>query len=177
MNRYRLSKYNPAYRDADGSYTKEEWTSISDIGKTFEGVTLQLEDYMHVEDAYIASFQLIMDECHVSSLQVTYLEKRGYPLSHVDERFIHPEDLYPCKMRDFYKKVKVGTVLTGWRIEYMIRLMLRENVYAHLVYKDTLHPNKAFKVFVGYDYLASVHTPNNLYALNGALSSNRMYLE
>lgn len=30
----RITKYNPDNRDENGSYKLDEWTSISDIGKT-----------------------------------------------------------------------------------------------------------------------------------------------
>jgi hypothetical protein len=35
MNEYRICKYNPRFR-VNGVYIKDEWTSVSDIGKTFE---------------------------------------------------------------------------------------------------------------------------------------------
>jgi len=34
---YRIVKYNPKFR-INGIYTKNEWTSISDIGDEFDGV-------------------------------------------------------------------------------------------------------------------------------------------
>jgi len=39
-NKYRITKYNPMNRDANGAYLLNEWTSFSDIGKTFDGKTL-----------------------------------------------------------------------------------------------------------------------------------------
>jgi hypothetical protein len=35
MYKYRITKYNPIYRDPEGKYTIEDWTAISDIGKVF----------------------------------------------------------------------------------------------------------------------------------------------
>lgn len=32
QNQYRVTKYNPEYRK-NGTYMRDEWTSISDIGK------------------------------------------------------------------------------------------------------------------------------------------------
>ncbi len=36
MFQYRITKYDPAFR-IDGKYTKDEWTSIHDIGKIYNG--------------------------------------------------------------------------------------------------------------------------------------------
>ncbi|MFL0507599.1 hypothetical protein ACH0B5_17895 [Ureibacillus sp. 179-F W5.1 NHS] len=30
---WRITKYNPAFRDQDGAYMKDEWISSSDIGQ------------------------------------------------------------------------------------------------------------------------------------------------
>lgn len=53
MQGWRVSKYNPSKRDADGRYTNEEWTSIHDIGTSIGGQTLAIEEYLRVEKAYI----------------------------------------------------------------------------------------------------------------------------
>lgn len=54
MNYYRVTKYSPAYRDERGFYTRDEWTSYSDIGETFSGVLLTKNDYLEVEKHYIS---------------------------------------------------------------------------------------------------------------------------
>ena len=33
MKKYRITKYNPIYRDDEGKYLIDEWTSYTDIGK------------------------------------------------------------------------------------------------------------------------------------------------
>lgn len=52
MYKYRISKYNPLTVDENGDY-KEDWTAISDIGKSFDGETLTVAKYVEVEDSYI----------------------------------------------------------------------------------------------------------------------------
>ena len=54
MNYYRVTKYSPAYRDERGFYTRDEWTSYSDIGKTFSGVLLTKTEYLKAEKRYIS---------------------------------------------------------------------------------------------------------------------------
>jgi hypothetical protein len=40
MIEYRVTKYDRASRDARDAYTKQEWTSVTDIGRAFAGVVL-----------------------------------------------------------------------------------------------------------------------------------------
>lgn len=53
MNQYRVTKYNPAFRDEQGRYLRDEWTDFSDIGCTFSGRVLTAEQYYEVERHYI----------------------------------------------------------------------------------------------------------------------------
>jgi hypothetical protein len=71
---FRVTKYDPAYRDGRGAYTLDDWTSISDIGKTFAGVVLSEAEYRRVEDAYATAAVAFLQEAGVSSLAVTALE-------------------------------------------------------------------------------------------------------
>ena len=52
MHQYRITKYDPRYR-LNGAYTKEEWTDVSDVGRTFDGVPLTLQEYERVEQQHI----------------------------------------------------------------------------------------------------------------------------
>ena len=52
MFQWRVTKYDPANRNAEGRYVHDEWTSISDVGKTFADKSLTLESYLRVESAY-----------------------------------------------------------------------------------------------------------------------------
>ena len=53
MLQWRVTKYDPARRNAKGHYPLDEWTSVSEIGKTFAGTTLTLESYLAVESAHV----------------------------------------------------------------------------------------------------------------------------
>ena len=56
---YRITKYNPIYRNSQGHYTLDEWTSFSDIGKS--KYNLSLQDYLKVENAYLESIKIIVE--------------------------------------------------------------------------------------------------------------------
>lgn len=59
MNYYRITKYNPEFRNEQGFYTKNDWTSISDIGQVFDEGVLTAEDYKQMEDSYIKALNIV----------------------------------------------------------------------------------------------------------------------
>jgi hypothetical protein len=82
MNEYRITKYDPSFRDRAGAYTRDEWISVRDIGRSFGGVTLDGEEYERVEDAYVEVAMTFLREAGVSALRVEGLEnQRGHVLN------------------------------------------------------------------------------------------------
>ncbi len=77
---YRVTKYNPRFRDGRGAYTKDDWTAISDIGKSFSGVVLTEEEYHRVERAHLLTAQAFLQEAGVVRLQAIGVENhRSHP--------------------------------------------------------------------------------------------------
>lgn len=74
---WRISKYNPKFRDENGFYSKNEWTDYSDIGKTFEGKLFTEQEYLNVEKSYISAIDSFMDCLQLDKLQVTHLIGHG----------------------------------------------------------------------------------------------------
>ena len=52
MDCFRITKYDPSRRQGGGQ-SFDEWTSISDIGRSYVGTKLTKEEYLRVEDAYV----------------------------------------------------------------------------------------------------------------------------
>src|SRR3954451_24088890 len=77
MQHYRLSKYDPSNRDISGAYLVDEWTSRSDIGQSFGGVTLTEEQYVAVEEAHLKSATAFLEEAGVGALTIVGLENVG----------------------------------------------------------------------------------------------------
>ena len=73
MKEYRITKYNPQNRVA-GVYTRDEWTSISDIGKSFNNIPLTYEMYQKTEDAYIDCCIEMLKRATVKELAVEQVE-------------------------------------------------------------------------------------------------------
>ncbi len=58
MLNYRITKYNPIYRNSKGHYTLDEWTSFSDIGNL--KYNLSLEKYLEIENAYLEVIKKVL---------------------------------------------------------------------------------------------------------------------
>lgn len=72
MKEYRISKYDPQFR-VNGAYQKNEWTSVSDIGKVFDDGVLTLAEYLRVENEYIQFCLNAMKAAGVTGLSVCAL--------------------------------------------------------------------------------------------------------
>jgi hypothetical protein len=48
MYAWRITKYNPAFRDERGAYLQDEWTGISDIEAVYDGEALTYAAYRKV---------------------------------------------------------------------------------------------------------------------------------
>jgi hypothetical protein len=80
LQEFRVTKYDLSYR-VGMAYSRNEWTSFSDIGKSFEGTVLTHGEYLEVEDAYMAAALAFLREAGVVGLIVDGLENRaGVPL-------------------------------------------------------------------------------------------------
>jgi hypothetical protein len=94
MIEYRVTKYNPALRDASGAYIGTDWISVADIGREFDGVVLTDHEYHRVEQAYIDSALAFLHEGGLTSLRVEGLENsKGLSLDFEDGSIISVRDL------------------------------------------------------------------------------------
>jgi hypothetical protein len=142
---YRITKYNPQKRDAQGAYLDRlEWTAISDIGKP-EANSPTGEEYDSVENAYVNAVKAVLNDTKLSELKVS-----GFELHHTNSDFKKFE--LDGRLRnlsvDFRTEVKVlkdGMVLRNSQLEKVVRLILREIVWMDL-------RNDEVEVKFGYDY-------------------------
>jgi hypothetical protein len=130
MLQYRLTKYNPAFRDHSGAYTRDEWTSVNDIGRSFGGMALTQEEYDRVEEAYVAVALNFLHESGQSSLTVSGLENnRKHPIEFAE-----------------------GTILGLEQLGTVIRLVLREKCWCRL-------EGSAGFLHFGWDYYMYIGVP------------------
>jgi hypothetical protein len=71
---FRVTKYDPAHRNAAGAYTRDDWTSFSDVGRAFHGTPLTRSEYDSIENAYVTASVAFLREAGVSTLAITGLE-------------------------------------------------------------------------------------------------------
>lgn len=71
---WRITRYDPNMRDDRGAYLKEDWTSIADVGKAFDGRVLTRTEYEQTEALYAAAASRFASEAGFSSLAVTHIE-------------------------------------------------------------------------------------------------------
>jgi hypothetical protein len=60
-----------------GAYDGETWISISDVGRTFEGVELTMHEYLRVENAHLDAVRCFMGDAGVATLTVRDAEQRA----------------------------------------------------------------------------------------------------
>ena len=148
MNEYRVTKYNPAFRDSSGAYTRDEWTSVGDIGRSFGGVELTRGEYERVEAAYVAAAVAFQRETAVPQFTVRALENaRGRPLPFGE-----------------------GDALSLAQIPDVLRSVLREEFWCRL------EAAGAF-VHVGWDYYMYVGVPRTCPAARRQAADLGLYVE
>jgi hypothetical protein len=130
MFQYRVTKYDPRFRDASGAYMRDDWTSIDDIGRSFGGSVLTDEEYQRVENAYVEVAIAFLREAGVNTLTAIGVENGG------------ASPFAPLE----------GTALTGANLADVIRRVLRAEFWCRL------EGDNCF-VHIGYDYYMYVGVP------------------
>ena len=131
MIEYRVTKYNPALRDARGAYIVEEWTSVRDIGRELGGVVLTDCEYRRVEEAYVNSALAFLREGGINSLRVKGLENHKRIALQIGE----------------------GSVISLEFASDMIRQILRDEFWCRL-------EGQGGFVHLGWDYYMYVGVPH-----------------
>lgn len=131
MFEYRITKYDPQFRDTRGAYTRDEWTAVSDVGQFFDGELLTTAEYHRVENAYIASALSFCREAGVESLTVRGLENHGGVSPTISE----------------------GAVIPLEQVQPILTDVLREHYWCKLEGLDSF-------IHVGYDFYMYLGTPS-----------------
>ena len=130
---FRITKYDPGQRNASGHYLRREWTSVGDIGRSFDGIVLTEAEYERIETAYMETAVAFLRGAGVSSLVVAGLENHA----DVQVSFADGDSLNLAEVKD-----AVGRVL---REEFWCRF----------------EGQTAF-IHIGYDYYMYVGVPHSV---------------
>lgn len=155
MYKYRISKYNPLFRATNGRYLKEDWISISDIGKTFDGTQLTIESYKAIEDGYVNALHLIIGYMNIPFLSIKNFSKNS-SIDVLQDLIKKYPGLYTEKILDTYHDSKELDNLEKDVLDSYSRLLLRENIWSEVFYQEKV------KVFIKYDYLMGIHSNQSL---------------
>lgn len=148
MVEYRVSKYDPALRDEAGAFQGDDWTAISDIGRSFAGKVLTSEEYHRVETAYVSVALAFLKEGGIESVRVEQLEA--------------PTDR-PIPVRE-------GSLLAVNDLAEVIAAILREEFWCNL------EAGNAFLHF-GYDYYLYLGVPHPCPAAEAFASELGLFVE
>jgi len=137
---YRISKYNPIYRSEGGEYSNDEWTSVSDIGRYFNGIQLTATEYFKMEDKYWKTIKYLLESLYIQTLKTRELEKhKDIPHFFINNKYF---DISPIEQHvDLNRKV-----ISMPEIEMILRLCLRGVIWCKLE-----HPTGS-AVYFGKDY-------------------------
>ncbi|WP_100486828.1 hypothetical protein [Sporolactobacillus pectinivorans] len=129
MYSWRITKYDPAKRNPDGSYGEpKEWTSFSDVGESVDEGT-----YLQTEENYLQTIKAFMNELDITEVYVGALEENSHG-NNVQNGAI-----------DFLK-IWQGKKISAKEAMKLARLTLREKLWCKLIVPEQ------FFVHFGYDY-------------------------
>jgi len=73
LHEFRISKYDSKYR-INEDFLKEDWTSISDVGKIFNGEELTYSEYEQTENRYLKLIEEICSVLKLNQIMITDIE-------------------------------------------------------------------------------------------------------
>ena len=164
-NRISISKYNPLFRDVNGAYINNEWTSISDIGKIYDNKIFSWEDYIETESLYVKAIFKILK----------YFQSNGIIISHL---FQFEDKNYFNKYGNDNLKVTLQMIQTGDyiseinTISNLIELRLREHI-AELELK--IEGSSQANITFGFDYYMYLETDHAIDPLQEQIKELGLY--
>lgn len=156
---WRITKYNPKYRNERGVYLRDEWTSISEIDSiTNDNGMLKTHDYISTENKYVKAILDIMSCLDIQKLSIFGLEKWENTLDTTNF-----SSLYNENMKSLYGQVTNGLWLEKDQISDLSRLILREKIWCKLKFdsKMYVHFGHDFYMFIGSEMMCE-DTINNI---------------
>ena len=126
--KYLITKYDPCFRNEFRAYTKNEWTSIYDIGKVYDGIVFTPAMYVETENRYADVLRFLMSAKRVSRFIVMGLEKRNSNNSNLV--------FYTALQSELKKNICEGMSLSKDMAIEVLRLCLRGDIFCHVYSPD-----------------------------------------
>jgi len=149
MNCYRISKYDPRYRDENGKYIVDDWTSFSDVNQEILGAILSIKEYETTEINYLTLLNKIFIQSGCKRLRIVeYENASNNSLPWYDGQMLN----------------------TNEEIALFAKDCLRELCWGKLV-------GKRLFIHFGYDYYMYVATQEHLEKIQSLTKENGLYCE
>ncbi len=162
---YSISKYCPELY-TKGDYIKNEWTSVSDIGKSFDDGVLTSAEYLRIEQCYIDTAIELARKSGCSYLIIDYLEGESHDI--ILESKKNPINR---NLIDAAKNIRQGLRVRISQCANYLRLCLRECCYA--TFSNHAHN---FYVDFGYDFYMHVHTELLKLQVENIVKTNNLFI-
>lgn len=141
-HQWRTTKYDPALRSGSGAFTENTWSSVWDIGKSFDTGTLSTEEYLRVESAYAETATSFAVESGVFQVEISDFESQLASQAELTELGL-PEIPGPPDP---------GSRIPAHRIGDLVRLNLRELAWFKVrAYDFFIHFGHDFYMYIGSD--------------------------
>ena len=136
MFNYRISKYNPKFVNENGTYTKDEWKSVSDIGEHFEDSgTLTGAQYMKVEKQYVNFFFDLLSNLKIRKIKISNQKpERVFWKTEFKNKNSTDKDwlsiIFQNVMREKFKcKFKAKDVVINGEKDYYLSITSKTNLF------------------------------------------------
>lgn len=161
---WRVTKYNPDFRDENGYYTlTEEWTCPSEIGGIFNGKKFTLDEYLQVEAAYVNAVIKFIEECGINSLRILKLSQ--WNISEEDKT----SNLYEAEFEQLV--LQEDLMVNKNEIRLICKMVLRNFLDCQLYLKDK------FFVHFGWDYYMYIGSYVNCSSAIEFTTNNGLFVE
>ncbi|KRE49915.1 DUF7683 domain-containing protein [Paenibacillus sp. Soil522] len=160
---WRITKYNPLFRNNKGHYLLDEWTCPSEIGKIINGDSFTLEDYLLIEHAYVETIIEFLNEKRQYSLRLIQTSNRS--ISHEDKTSI----LYDNEFGMI--NIKEDLIVNINEIRIICKMILRNFADCQLFSKDN------FFVHFGWDYYMYIGSSQKSLTAIEFAKKNGLYVE
>lgn len=131
---WRITKYNPAYRNEYGAYMKEEWISSFDIGKS-----VTLEDYLKIETAYVDTVMKFSEANQIDFvriLKVTHIDKNKNSI-------LYDKDIEALPLQD-------DCEVPASQVPLLAKMTLRDYIHCNFITEDFfVHFGDDYYMFIG----------------------------
>lgn len=141
---YRITKYNPLFRDSNGFYIPDEWTFFAQVGQKFNGKLFTYEEYVRFENCYIDAILSFMKELGLGYIFLRNLE--------CPDRGLVIENLSGLNLRLFLDSIPPLGLIRVETVPLVCRLLLRDYIGGVLLVPGVI------SIDFGWDYYMYIAT-------------------